>query len=333
MSYDLYAELLVRDKEKIETKIREFRGGKAQREEWMEENLPRFFREKLTPKNWYTLIKEVSLFEKYYEEYNDDRKEDIKAGYKKFIRDTDIFSVSNGGNLGEWTIFKEIKEPKTNVETLPDQSTLIKVTFTLKKPYISQDNEEFYIIDNPLSKEKVFKVPYVRASSWKGNLRWIMKDVIKVEGDIIRRIFGNERNESEDKNLRRGRLQFYPTFFNKIGLDVINPHDRKTKTGKNPILYEIVPEEASGTFSLLYVPFDLIGNEDELKKQVDEDLKLIAEAVKKLLTIYGFSAKKTAGFGVTNEIKENEINVWPEDKKSMFSIIYSKHNKNVKNSA
>lgn len=30
-----------------------------------------------------------------------------------------------------------------------------------------------------------------------------------------------------------GRLYFYPTFFDKIGLEVINPHDRKTGVGKN----------------------------------------------------------------------------------------------------
>lgn len=56
--------------------------------------------------------------------------------------------------------------------------------------------------------------------------------------------------ETGGKSLRRGRLRFYPAFFNKIGLDVINPHDRKTKS--------------------------------KLKKHVDEDLKLTAEAVKNL---------------------------------------------------
>ncbi|WP_421658962.1 hypothetical protein [Leptothermofonsia sp. ETS-13] len=52
-----------------------------------------------------------------------------------------------------------------------------------------------------------------------------------------------------------GRLYFYPTFFDKIGLEVINPHDRKKGTGKNPILIECVPIGATGELVILYVPF------------------------------------------------------------------------------
>ncbi|PKP54670.1 MAG: hypothetical protein CVT90_00110 [Candidatus Altiarchaeales archaeon HGW-Altiarchaeales-3] len=216
-----------------------------------------------------------------------------------------------------------IKEPNLSISALLQYSAFIKINFKLKKPYISRDDEEFYIIDNPVSKEKVFKVPYVRASSWKGNLRWVMGDVMKVDTDITKRICGNDRNESEDKELKRGRLQFYPTFFNKIGLDVINPHDRKTKTGKNPILYEVVPDGASGTFSLLYVPFDLIGNEKELKKQVHEDLEVISDAVEKLLTVYGFSAKKTSGYGIA-ELKDKFFDInCPESEKKEFKKIIS----------
>ena len=60
---------------------------------------------------------------------------------------------------------------------------------------------------------------------------------------------------------RRGRLMFYPTFFKKLGLEVINPHDRETGAGTLPIYLETVPKGAKGTFSLLYVPFDRVGKE------------------------------------------------------------------------
>ncbi len=90
-----------------------------------------------------------------------------------------------------------------------------------------------------------------------------------------------------------GRLYFYPTFFNQIGLEVINPHDRKKGTGKDPILIECVPIDATGELVILYVPFS------EVKEsEVAADLKLVTAGVKDMLTVYGFGAKTSSGFGV-----------------------------------
>jgi len=85
---------------------------------------------------------------------------------------------------------------------------------------------------------------------------------------------------------------------------VINPHDRKTKTGRNPIYFEAVPASAKGVFRLVYVPFyyywfDL--SEDEFKKRVIEDLKDIIAGVREMMLTYGFSAKKSLGFGVIKD--------------------------------
>jgi CRISPR-associated protein Cmr2 len=93
-----------------------------------------------------------------------------------------------------------------------------------------------------------------------------------------------------------GRLYFYPTFFDKIGLEVINPHDRKTGVGKNPILIESVPIGATGILVILYVPFGKVE-----RIQVAEDLKLTAEGVEAMLTVYGFGAKTSSGFGVAED--------------------------------
>lgn len=77
------------------------------------------------------------------------------------------------------------------------------------------------------------------------------------------------------------------------------PIDRKTKTGKNPIYIECVPKGATGTFSLLYVPFDLIGHPvKEQKREIKKDILLIYCALKEMMLTYGFSAKKTSGFGI-----------------------------------
>jgi CRISPR-associated protein Cmr2 len=123
------------------------------------------------------------------------------------------------------------KTPKTDISLLPPYSFFLRFTFTLATPYLSKDDEEFYIIDNSVRKDKVFKVPMVSGSTWKGNMRWTAKQIIN-DSYKIEKLFGNDKDEK--KNFRRGRLNFYPTFFDKIGLEVINPHDRKT--GVNPIV-------------------------------------------------------------------------------------------------
>lgn len=99
-----------------------------------------------------------------------------------------------------------------------------------------------------------------------------------------------------------GRLYFYPTFFNRIGLEVINPHSRKTGVGKNPILLECVPKDATGQFTLLYVPFGEVK-----QREVTEDLKLVVAGVKAMLTVYGFGAKTSSGFGIADVEGKGEL--------------------------
>jgi CRISPR-associated protein Cmr2 len=96
-----------------------------------------------------------------------------------------------------------------------------------------------------------------------------------------------------------GMLYFYPTFWDRIDLEVINPHDRKTKTGKNPIYYEVVPEGAKGFFRLVYLPFYYLGEPlPELKNKVLKDLKDVIKGLEEMMLKYGFSAKKSSGYGV-----------------------------------
>jgi len=111
MSYDFNAELFVRDKEKIERKIDEFQGRRTQREEWMEQNLSSLFREILETKSWYLITKEVSLFEKYYEGRNDNRKEDIKSGYKGFMKGINVHLLYDE-NLDDWVLFHRCSDKR-----------------------------------------------------------------------------------------------------------------------------------------------------------------------------------------------------------------------------
>ncbi|HPO88259.1 MAG TPA: hypothetical protein PLW12_03055, partial [Methanothrix sp.] len=239
-----------------------------------------------------------------------------------------------------------------DLAVLPPGSWFIQFTFTLAKPWMSKDDDPFYVAEsvNPVRKDKVFKVPMMSAASWKGLLRWTAmhirlaqkKDSLTPEQFATERfvqtlLFGDEKGEepgqtkdfaayldglkpkarAEYERLLRthykvkpneplphhsGRLLFYPTFFDAIDVEVINPHSRKTKAGTHPIYLECVPAGAQGTFSLLYVPFDLIGKpEDEIKRQALADLQLVAEGLQDLFRTYGFSAKRTSGYGTAKE--------------------------------
>jgi len=275
---------------------------------------------------------------------------------------------ANQNSQSELSYLKNLYESllRHDLNTMPSYSCQIQITFKLKKPYLSKDDDNFYIIDNPIVKDKVFKVPMVRSTTWKGALRFAAvkvfeeelnsskaekEEVFKKRAKIVK-LFGNEKDSLEkylgkicihakeeksptEKDLeekveeinkefeewliengyiskdipsRAGRLFFYPTFFDRISLDVITPLDRKTRTpARGPIYFEVVPE-GTGIFRVLYYPFDLIakGKFGSIEEELEEDLKLLLKATMKMFTETGFSAKKTSGFGVA-EIEEAKV--------------------------
>ena len=284
----------------------------------------------------------------------------------------------------------ETRSGVLTVPALPDLSLFppgtwaIQVTFTLRKPYISRDDVDFYILDNPVKKEWVFKVPYMAPSQWKGALRAAMIRELTIqlqeirinEADFVKRrlqlyrLFGNEKdgtaeflnrtltffrvgplpqdaNDEEtqeewkkrvkqemetvaeefvnllkEKGYRRGdnegfqgRLRFYATFFDKIGMEVINPHDRETGAGKHPIYFECVPAETSGVFTLLYVP---IGGGPKDEETCKADLEAVAQGIRAMLTTYGFGAKTSSGYGVADVTPDDDIKVEPTKWRERF---------------
>ncbi len=194
-----------------------------------------------------------------------------------------------------------LEPSRINLSSFPSGSWALQLAFTLSKPYISRDDTDFYILDNPVKKEWVFKVPYVAPSQWKGALRSAMmqelvgklnahqigEDTFTKERLRLWKLFGNEKDGASDflnRSLVRhlmgampedeqgkmdwetnfklkisevekefeailkderyrkgdiegfhGSLYFYPSYFDRIALEVINPHDRVTGAGKNPI--------------------------------------------------------------------------------------------------
>ncbi|MEM4390224.1 MAG: hypothetical protein QXG98_06245 [Candidatus Micrarchaeia archaeon] len=204
-------------------------------------------------------------------------------------------------------LWQTIARPSIDLTLLPPGSWFLQFIFTLAKPYISKDDNPFYIIDNPIVRDKVFRLPMIRPTSWKGNLYAALWQLghDKQDDEQMQRLFGETRGEESGQS---GRLYFYPTFFTQTGLEIINPHDRKRRVGKNPILFECVPAGAQGTFSLLYVPFDPIGQpEDEIRRQAIQDLQIAAEGIQAMMLTYGFSAKRTSGYGVAQEVIQGKV--------------------------
>jgi len=253
----------------------------------------------------------------------------------------------------KWLSKLGIGHTSIDMKALPKGSWSIHFTFELEKPYLSRDDTDFYIIDNPVKKEWVFKIPYVASSQWKGALRAAMLQELVFglqdngnEEEFLDkrvqlwRIFGNEKDGAgaflnmalarhrcgdkpgdEKKRAERfkdeiakaaedfstilhqkgllkktesfvGRLYLYPTFFDSIGIEVLNPHARDKGTGKQPIYFECVPGKTKGEFRALYLPFGDINPKDSM-----EDLTELVKGIRAMMTVYGFGAKTSSGFG------------------------------------
>jgi len=182
----------------------------------------------------------------------------------------------------------------------------LQVDFELLSPWYCRDDRIFHLMDNPVRKDRVFGVPFMAASSWKGLLRWACRmqkglleflrsgksfDKERRDPDWILHLFGNKKGEEE--SFHQGALVFYPTWFDRVGFEVINPHSRARRAGTQPIYYEVVPPGAKGALSLLYAPWPGMKPEAEPREVIPK----LLEAIETLLTIYGISAKRTVGWG------------------------------------
>lgn len=186
---------------------------------------------------------------------------------------------------------------------LPENSFFLYVPLTLATPYISRDDEPFYVHENPVRKDHVLKVPIVASTGWKGAFRAALRRTLPADDDDDRVTFllGNAKGEGGEAggDLRRGRLSFYPTFFDDLAVQVINPHLRETSAGDKPIHIESVPRKAKGTFALLYTPLVPRDSLSALPtwEEVLTDLDRVGRATRVLLADLGFGAKTGSGMG------------------------------------
>lgn len=246
--------------------------------------------------------------------------EDLMGKWRNIVllKGNDALVIKSLASAGVKDFFEvHFKTPAVEKKALPPYSFFLQFQFTLAKPYISKDDKVLYPVENPVRKDKISGMPVIEAGSWKGNMRWTARKSIEMAAGLTEEekaakikklagLFGNEKGDEE--NFRQGRLHFYPTFFEKISLEMINPHERKTKAGKLPVYIETVPAGAKGKFSLLYFPFDLVGlSPEDIKVQLADDFARIPKAIRQMMRLYGFSAKKSSGFGVTGPQLEEGI--------------------------
>jgi len=264
----------------------------------------------------------------------------------------------------KYSSIKNISDLQEYVIKLPLYSFALSAKIKLSAPYFSRDDENSYLIDNPVLKEQIFKAPTVRGSGWKGSLAVAAKELIVNDLNNFlpfARIFGlgsseyrdlitslaekkdklrnsiikfslfelglklnkedidsiniepqeflykigngltaeNVKNKTVDTYLQphRGRAIFYPTFFNKLSLEIINPHDRKRRAGTNPIFYEIVPEGTEGRLQVIYIPYDAVLDDTQtLIKQVKDDMVFLCKIIERTAE-HGIGAKTKLGWG------------------------------------
>lgn len=199
----------------------------------------------------------------------------------------------NCGLPQEWHDFLTLQEKA--LQHCPDFSCLIQIDLELVRPFYSRDDRVFYPIENPVKRDWVFHEPYLAAAGIKGLLRWAWSmcwSEDESKKDHSRKLFGPEKGDLTEENARMGMLYPGPLFWNgRVGLEVINPHDRKSGTGQNPIKYEVVERGSKGRLALLIV------NREESLDSLRSIMAPFWEALMFLLEDSGLSAKRSADWG------------------------------------
>jgi len=196
---------------------------------------------------------------------------------------------------------------------LPDNSWFLDIEFKLRKPYTSKGEIEFSEVQSPIVRDQLTSLPTVMPATWKGHLAFAARTQ-DIEGAVRERLFGAIRG---DESGQAGRLHFFPTFFSsQTAREVITPLWRDTRTpARGPIDIEVIAAGQHAKFFLLYVPRPK-GDKWHID-QIGEDLYAAARSVKAMLLDYGFSAKKTSGWGAVADSLMSGVLVvkglqWPQ---------------------
>lgn len=202
------------------------------------------------------------------------------------------------------SLLDALEQPPSSLQTLPPFSGLLRFKFKLARPVITKDDRAFYFLDNPVRKDAAFGRPLFAASSWKGCLRAAFRSLFGDTRASELRLFGSRKNDDETSDVSRirGRLVFFSSHWPSIGKYVINPHDRRKKTGM-PIYYETIREGEEAWYAVLYCPWGSAAlSREKSAVEATEDLSGVASAVEHQFLLQGFGAKTSAGFGLAHDV-------------------------------
>ncbi len=200
-----------------------------------------------------------------------------------------------------------------DLSSLPPLSFFLRADFALETPYLSRDDRVFSVTENPVRKDRVFGLPLIAGATWKGALR---NACLLESPEALNRLFGpqatkNLGGEESAAKQHEGRIYAFTSFFTQIATEIINPHGRVCRVGKNPIRIECVPRGARSRLVLLYLATPRDERSRTLgpahfRNQVADDLITVARCVQAALRNYGVSAKKSSGYGAAADMLVGE---------------------------
>ena len=293
MQFDYYSHLYLNSKNFIKNLFdaeRNFENARGENNKYERESAQQSIFKNLSQLE----VSDPTLFYHYLNILRSKQAGELLNLWKNKILDQNVASNKNSEDLYETlSIFDA-----DTLKCLPAYSLLIRCVIQLIKPYISRDDHDFYIIDNPIKSDKLLRRPLVSATTWKGCFRKSLQSIQGIQEDDIVRLVGQESPQTE--NAKAGRLSFFPSFFEEKDrkIEIINPHERKNKKGGVPVSIECVRQQAKAIFTLLYVPFDLNGEYKQRKNliEIQKDLSWLPDALNILWSQQGFGAKTSAGY-------------------------------------
>lgn len=298
MSYDDWTRMARGLWQEVADIVDNYSGARRERNEFMETALTPLFKADTEGLAFYRAFERAALSFYRYDalSYSSDnlKKNDVRTAYQSWLRGG--LEVPHAVEQLRTQLGLSPPAPERLV-SLPRYSAYWTFPVALDTDFLSGDDVALYPIENPVRKEHVLKLPMMAATSWKGALRAAFRESHNLADDdpAVERLFGHTRADPE--GAQAGRLFCFPCYFNRLGLMVINAHDRQEGIGTHgPILFETAPAGSKGWIALLYVPRPPVE-----PTQIATDLRHVASLLVTLLQVYGFGAKTSSGFGRVEE--------------------------------
>jgi CRISPR-associated protein Cmr2 len=208
------------------------------------------------------------------------------------------------------------RRDKDVLRCFPRYSARLLLEFTLCTPLLSQDDDPFYLFDNPVRKDHIFGMPYLSAAAVKGlsvdAYQRAFPSMMGVELDKNRkaierlrgyraqdshslRLFGIDDDGGHRDTCYTGRLHFSPIWFKEVQFLVMNQKDDETAIGTLPIQFEVMAPNQKSILEVIY--FNPYGVPHSDETTVREDLARWLAAVAVWWRNLGLGAKRLAGYG------------------------------------